>query len=308
MIDLFPFSGYIVGVLGLGPHGMVTAQSLKLSGAEVWAWDYDKDRRAHAENEDIPLVDLSTCDAREIISLVIEPDIAHGPQNCDEIVTRVRDAGGEVISDAELLARAQRDAAYLGYTGSGNDDFFSSLMTQVLEVAGKDVELGGVPDKPILKSHPLDLGGMYILHMPPEKLNITVSITFDTAIWLGADPSNSEQMLSDMETIFNRQSMPRTAIISIDDPVSLNIFEKLKAVNEQIIIPVSAKGRIPGGVYIEGSMLIDDIKENATPVMDLGNYESYDSDEKKRSAAIAYTAAQSFGIEGRVAMACLQGY
>ena len=120
MIDLFPFSGFTVGVLGLGPHGIMTARSLDLSGAEVWAWDDDPDKRDMAEEEGVPLVDLGNCDAREIVSLAIETGIPHDGINDHAVVKAVRDARGEVISDAELLARAQRDAVYLGITGTGD--------------------------------------------------------------------------------------------------------------------------------------------------------------------------------------------
>ena len=308
MIDLFPFSGFIVGVLGLGDHGLVTARALKLSGAEVWAWDHDENRREKAQAEGIPLVDLNACDAREIISLVIEPDIAHGLTDCDDIVTAVRNAGGEVISDAELLVRTQRDAAYLGITGAGDDAFFCSLITQMLEVAGKDIELGGTPERAMLGLHPLDLGGMYVLLMPPKKLDMTVSITFDTAVWLGAVPFMTDEELGNMRKIFHRQTKPRTAIISVDDPVSCEVYETLKDADEQIVVPISGKNRVPGGVYIEDSMLIDDTNGEGVPVTNLGEYDTYCEADHKRLAAFAYTTALSVGIEPRVAMACLQGF
>ncbi len=304
MIDLFPFSGFIIGVLGLGDHGLMTARALQLSGAEVWAWDQDKKRRDKAEAEDITLVDLYDCDIREIVSLVIEPDIAHH----DPVVGRVREAGGEVISDAELLARTQRDATFMGITGVGDDAFLCSMLTQVLEVAGKDIELGGTEMHPILGTHPLDLGGQYVLLMPPEKLNMTVSITFDTAVWLGAENTMTDHTLSSMKEIFHRQTIPRTAIISVDDPISRDIYEGLKLADEQVVVPVSGHSSVSGGVYIRDSQLIDDINDKAVIVTDLGALETYATAEQKRLAAFAYTAALSVGIEPRVAMACLQGY
>ncbi|MBT3558368.1 MAG: hypothetical protein HN644_05980 [Rhodospirillales bacterium] len=308
MIDLFPFSGFTVGVLGLGPHGIMTARSLDLSGAEVWAWDDDPDKRDMAEEEGVPLVDLGNCDAREIVSLAIETGIPHDGINDHAVVKAVRDARGEVISDAELLARAQRDAVYLGITGTGDTDFLATLTTHVMEVAGKDVELGGMADKPMLGMHPLGLGGTYIVLMPPEKLDMTVSITFETAIWYGADASLDEAALTAMRNIFHRQTKPRTAIISIDDPVSRDIFDALSKADEQVVVGISCREEVPGGIYLSGSMLVDDIQGKAVPVTDLGSYDSYIEDEQKRAAAFTYAAALSFGIEPRVAMACLQGF
>ncbi len=308
MIDLFPFSGFTVGVLGLGPHGIMTARSLDLSGAEVWAWDDDPDRREAAEAEGVPINDLSTCDARELVSLIIEPHIPHDGINDHAVVGAVRKAGGEIISDAELLARAQRDAVYLGITGLGDTEFLCGLTTHVLEVAGKDVELGGTAEKPMLGQHPLGLGGSYILLMPPEKLDMTLSITFETAIWLGADSSVDDATITAMRGIFHRQTKPRTAIVSVDDPVSRDVYEQLSQADEQVVVGISGKNRLPGGIYISGTMLIDDIQGKAVPVTDLGAYDSYSADEQKRAAAFTYAAALSFGIEPRVAMACLQGF
>ena len=308
MIDLFPFSGFTVGVLGLGPHGIMTARALELSGAEVWAWDDDPERRELAEAEGVALNDLSACDAREIVSLAIESHIGHEGFNDHAVVKAVREARGEIVSDAELLARAQRDAVYAGITGIGDTEFLCTLFTHVMEVAGKDVELGGVKDRPVLGLHPLELGGTYILLMPPEKLDITVLITFETALWFGADDSMSNGTIDAMRIIFHRQTKPRTAIISVDDPISRGIFDELASADEQVVVGVSSKEQLPGGIYLAGTMLMDDIQGKAVPVTDLGSYDSYAGDEQKRAAAFTYAAALSFGIEPRVAMACLQGF
>ncbi len=61
MIDLSFFGGLPVAVLGLGKSGLSAARTLRDSGAEVWAWDDNEDRRATARERDIPLGDLSTC-------------------------------------------------------------------------------------------------------------------------------------------------------------------------------------------------------------------------------------------------------
>ncbi len=77
MIDLFYFSGLPVAVLGLGRSGLAAAQALQKSGAEVWAWDDNEDRRAAAAADGIPLVDLMRCNWQELTSLVISPGIPH---------------------------------------------------------------------------------------------------------------------------------------------------------------------------------------------------------------------------------------
>ncbi len=61
MIDLFYFSGLPVAVLGLGTSGLAAAKALQESGADVWAWDDNEDRRAAAATDGVPLVDLAQC-------------------------------------------------------------------------------------------------------------------------------------------------------------------------------------------------------------------------------------------------------
>ena len=77
MIEVFPFHGYAVAVLGLGKSGLVAARALQASGADVWAWDDDAPVREAARAEGIKIVDLAGCDWSELTTLVISPGIPH---------------------------------------------------------------------------------------------------------------------------------------------------------------------------------------------------------------------------------------
>ena len=50
MIDVFPFADLPVAVHGLDSAGLAAARALHASGAEVWAWDDDEERRAVADD------------------------------------------------------------------------------------------------------------------------------------------------------------------------------------------------------------------------------------------------------------------
>ena len=187
MIDVFPFYGLTIGVLGLGPHGMVAATALQRSEAEVWVWDDSPDRRAAAEDDGLTVVDMTNCDWGAMLSLVIDPEIPHGTGDAHGVVARARQVDIEIVSDTELLVRSQRDAAFIGVTGSEDGSFACDVLAHVFSLAGREIEVGGTPDSPVLALYPLDVGGTYVLAMPPGKLDITQSITFDVAIWLAAD-------------------------------------------------------------------------------------------------------------------------
>ena len=53
MINLFYFEGFPVAVFGLGRSGIATCQALAKSGADVWAWDDNKDARQRARDAGI---------------------------------------------------------------------------------------------------------------------------------------------------------------------------------------------------------------------------------------------------------------
>ena len=63
MIDVFPFAGFTVAVMGLGRSGTATALALQESGAEVWAWDDAVDARAVASEKGVVLKDLYDCNS-----------------------------------------------------------------------------------------------------------------------------------------------------------------------------------------------------------------------------------------------------
>ena len=100
MIDLFYFSGLPVAVLGLGRSGLAAAQALQKSGAEIWAWDDNEDRRAAAAADGIPLVDLMQCNWQELTSLVISPGMGKGHQQCRNFERRqLHTRGGAGAAD-----------------------------------------------------------------------------------------------------------------------------------------------------------------------------------------------------------------
>ena len=197
MIDLSFFGGLPVAVLGLGKSGLSAARALMASGAEVWAWDDSEDRRAAAAAEDIPLVDLYRCNWRELTSLVISPGIPHTYPQPHPVAALAKEHGCEIIGDIELLARAQRNANYVGVTGTNGKSTTTALIGHVFELSGRAVGVGGNLGQPALDLEPLDQGGTYVLEMSSYQLEITVSITFDVAVLLNVSPDHLERLRSD---------------------------------------------------------------------------------------------------------------
>jgi len=314
MIDAFPFNGYPVGILGLGRSGLATARALMKSGAEVHAWDDNEAAREKAIAEGIPVTDLMTLDWRDVPTLIAAPGVPLTHPEPHPVIAKVLSEGAEVIGDIEVLARTERNAAYVGITGTNGKSTTTALIGHIMELAGRDIQMGGNLGTPALELMPLGQDGTYVLEMSSYQLDLTKSITFDVAVLLNISPDHLDRhgglegYIKAKKQIFNRQTDPRTAIVGIDDEYSVGIYNALAKIGDQRVIAISGRERIPGGVYVEDGILIDDMDGGQTPVCDLKSIYTLPGNHNWQNAAAAYGAARSVGIEPHVIMACLNSY
>ena len=314
MIDVFPFAGYPIAVFGLGLSGLSAAKALVKSEADVSAWDDDEAARQRATDEGVPLVDLNGIDWKEQTSLVLSPGVPlHHPEP-HEIVKLAEAANVEVIGDAELLVRTQRAAAYIGITGTNGKSTTTALIGHIMQVSGREVEIGGNLGIPALELEPLDQEGTYVLEMSSFQLELTRSITFDVAVLLNISPDHLDRYagmddyIAAKKMIFHRQTAPRTAVDGVDDDFSRAIYAQLKPAGEQVVIGISGAERVHGGVYASGGVLVDDTEGHETAVMDLRENPSLPGSHNWQNAAAAYAATKSAGVDPHAVMACIQSY
>ncbi len=314
MIDVFPFAGYPVAVMGLGGSGLATARALLRSGAELYAWDDQPARRDAAAAEGIPIVDLAAFDFRRTTTLVLSPGIPHRHPKPHPVAARAIAAGCEIICDVELLARAQRDAAYIGVTGTNGKSTTTALIGHILKVTGREVEIGGNLGPPALSLEPLGASGTYVLEMSSYQLERTFSITFDIAVLLNITPDHLDRhggmagYIKAKAQIFHRQTAPRTAVIGVDDVPCRKLFEKLARKGEQVVIPVSGARAVKGGVYAAGGLLIDDSEGGAVPVLPLADLARLRGAHNHQNAAAAYAAAKTAGVSPPQIAAALRSF
>jgi UDP-N-acetylmuramoylalanine--D-glutamate ligase len=314
LIDVFPFAGIPVAVLGLGKSGMVAARALKESGAEVWAWDDSADRRKAAEAEGLSIVDLRTCDWKELTSLVISPGIPHTHPAPHPVAARARAANAEIIGDIELLARAQREASYVGVTGTNGKSTTTALIGHTLKTAGRRAAVGGNIGTPALSLAALDSGGVYVLEMSSYQLEITVSITFDVAILLNISADHLDRhggmdgYVAAKRRIFHRQTAPRTAVVGIDDDQGRAIWEDLVRQNDQVIVPISSTKALLNGVYAADGGLYDAMGAKPVRVVELADLPTLPGAHNWQNAAAAYAAVRAAGVPAEIIVAALKTY
>jgi UDP-N-acetylmuramoylalanine--D-glutamate ligase len=314
MIHVFPFEGRIVAVLGLGRTGLSAAAALMRSRAEVWAWDDDPAARDAAAGAGIPLVDLSLCDWSTPKSLVLSPGIPHTHPRPHPVVALARHAGCEVIGDIEMLARTQRDATFIGVTGTNGKSTTTALLGHILDAAGHPSQVGGNIGVPVLELQPVGPGGLFVLEVSSYQLELTPSLTFDVAVLLNISADHLERhggmagYVAAKTLIFRRQTAGATAVVGIDDEPSRAVFDELRESGEQVVVPISGGRRAAGGVHAGEGVLRDDGAAGDTTVLDMRRLAHLPGVHNWQNAAAAFAAARAVGVPADAIASGIRSY
>jgi UDP-N-acetylmuramoylalanine--D-glutamate ligase len=312
MIVVDSFAGRRVAVLGLARSGGAAARSLAAGGAEVLAWD-DNPTTREAVAAAIPLHDLAEADWRSIAALVLSPGIPHSYPTPHPAIVRAREAGTEIIGDIELLGRSQRDASYVGITGTNGKSTTTALIGHILGAAGRPVEIGGNLGTAALSLEPLGRDGTYVLEASSFQLELIDSLAFDIAVLLNITPDHLDRhgdmagYIAAKRRIFAHRGADATAVVGIDDAICREIADELRA-GPGRVMPISVMGPAPGGVYAEDGWLVDAMGPQPVRVLDLALAERLPGSHNWQNAAAAYAAVRAIGVAGDEAVKAIRSF
>lgn len=313
-LDLSAFAGTPIAVLGLGKSGLSAARALHQSGADVRAWDDDPARREVAQDGGMALVDPGSADMTGVPTMLLSPGIPHTFPTPHPAVKRALEAGCEIICDIELLARADRDALYVGITGTNGKSTTTALIGHILNQLGKRAVIGGNIGEPALTLAPMGAGGIYVLELSSYQLELLTSAAFDVAIWLNISPDHLDRhggmdgYIAAKRRIFARQPSSSIAIVGVDDEASQAVYDDLVA-QGKTAIAISVERRVEGGIYVADGWLTDERGGDARRIMDLSQVETLPGPHNAQNAAVAYAAVSvilagnSAAFDGQLASA-----
>ncbi|MGE0253258.1 MAG: UDP-N-acetylmuramoyl-L-alanine--D-glutamate ligase [Alphaproteobacteria bacterium] len=310
-LDLSAFRDRPVAVLGLGRSGLAAATALAAAGARVLAWDDTPAARAAALQRLDLLVDLADSDLDGVGTLVLSPGIPHTHPRRHPAVDKARAAGAAIVCEVDLLARAEPLATFAAITGTNGKSTTTALLGHLLGGGARPVAVGGNLGPPATTLPALGADGIYVLELSSYQLELLPTPVFRAAVLLNITPDHLDRhggmagYVAAKRRVFAGQGADDTAIIGIDDAECRGIHAGLVAAGRQHVVPVSVLGPAEGGMWLDGTTLIDGRDGTPRAVIDLARVPTLPGRHNAQNAAAAYAAATALGLDPRVAAARL---
>jgi UDP-N-acetylmuramoylalanine--D-glutamate ligase len=255
------FAGQRFAVVGLGRMGLPAAHALRAMGAEVIAWDDNVAARqiAAAEGLDVRMPAMDGVDA-----LLLSPGIPHRGPKAHPAALAATAAGVPILSDADLLFRAERAAGskvrFAGITGTNGKSTTTALLAHILTVAGIPNAAGANLGTAALALPPLGDDGVYVLEMSSYMLERIAALAFCAATMLNLSPDHLDRH-GDMagyaaakRQIFARQQAGDLAVIGIDDAESREMAAWLRGQPARVL---TVSGASAADIWGDGTRLRD---------------------------------------------------
>ena len=224
-------AGSNIAVVGLGRNGLPAARRLQALGASVGVWD---DVAAHRDTSGLPLHDPAAGYAG-YDALILSPGIPHVLPTPHPAATAARAAGIPILSDAEFLFRAVREAGstarFVGITGTNGKSTTTALLAHILTSAGVPNAAGGNLGTAALALPLLGPDGVYVLEMSSYMLERLDTLRFDVAVLLNLSPDHLDRhgtmdgYIAAKRRVFGRGAPVR--IVGADDASSAAIATEL---------------------------------------------------------------------------------
>ena len=281
-----------VAVLGLARSGLATARALKAGGARPLCWDDLPAAREAARDKGFEVCRAGAADG--IAALVPSPGIPLS----HPAVAAAQDAGLEVVGDIELLWRTLPEPRYIAVTGTNGKSTTTALVGHLLREAGvRHVRVGGNLGTPALDLAPIVGDGTFVLELSSYQLDLTVEATFDIGVLLNVAPDHLDRHRTmaayvDAKRQVFRPGRLTTAVVGVDDPISREVHDALRARGQPQVTPVSAGARSRRGVSVAGGIL----HEDSEAICNLSEAAALPGRHNWQNAAAAYAAARACGL------------
>ena len=307
------FADKNIAIMGLGKSGLDVASRLIDCGAHIQAWDDNPQSQNKAKDHNIPLVDLTCEDVwqkTKFDMFILSPGIPHHLPKPHPTALHAQNHNVPIMGEVALLPMMKPHAQYIGITGTNGKSTTTALIEHCLQQANVSTQAGGNLAIPALGLPNADVYVLEISSYMAERLNGT---KFNTAILMNLSPDHLDRH-GDMDgylgaklKMFDGCDDTSTAIVVIDDDYTKSAYETL-CKHTIKTIPISATQKCAGGLYKDGTTLIDDREGTAYPVCDLSHIDNLVGQHNQQNIMAVYACLTVHGIDKDVIIPALKTF
>jgi UDP-N-acetylmuramoylalanine--D-glutamate ligase len=307
-------------VLGLGKSGLTAARALTAGGAKVLAWDDGEKARAAAEAAGVTLTPLNDeASLAGVTALVMSPGIAHSFPKAHPVAAAAKAKSIPLISDVELLLRAQSGSRFAGITGTNGKSTTTALLAHILKETGVRMDVGGNLGPAALGLEELGDAGTYVLELSSYQIELIHTAAFNLAILLNITPDHLDRhggmdgYIAAKRRLFDMLKKTGIAVVGVDDEPSKTIAKEIAKLGVRVV-PVTVgqpltSGNQGAGVWVQDGQLHDGrARDGKTFVADLTKAKALPGKHNWQNAAAAYAAARALWIDPKLAATAILSY
>jgi UDP-N-acetylmuramoylalanine--D-glutamate ligase len=296
--------GKKIVVFGLGKAGLSAVQKLSLCDVKIIAADDSVDAMQKLNARNLPNVSvtaISDINWKEVQYLLLSPGVPFTHPQPHEVVKLAQKVGCPIVCDVEFLYKANKDAKFIGITGTNGKSTTTSLIGHVMKQSGLKVTVGGNIGIPVLDLESLDEDGFYVVEMSSYQLDLIDEMKFTISVWLNITPDHIDRhgdiagYIKAKKHIFAHQKKNEVAIIGVDEEHSKKLYEDLK--KDKVIgniIPISVEHILPYGVSMINGVIYDNISDKK--IIKLEELKYLRGKHNAQNIAAAYVAVKFAGV------------
>lgn len=309
MIPVTVFKDRTVALFGLGGSGLATAEALKAGGATVVAYDDSEASRRKASEAGILVQDLRSIDWTIVQALILAPGVPLTHPEPHWSVKLAQAAGVEIIGDIELFCRERhaiaRRSPFIAITGTNGKSTTTALITHILRVAGRDVQMGGNIGTAILSLAPPKPGRVHVVECSSYQIDLAPSLDPSVGVMLNVTPDHLdrhgtlENYAAVKERLVTGVEGGGTAVVGVDDDFSAAMADRAERAGTHVV-RVSVRRPLPDGIWREGESLV--VSEGGAERfrLPLGGIGSLRGAHNAQNAAAAFAACRAVGVAPEV--------
>ncbi len=302
MIAVQCFEGKSVLVFGLGGSGLATVEALIDGGANVLAFDDNKDSCKKAQEKGFNVQDFNQLNFEKFEALILAPGVPFTHPEPHWTVKKARDANIEIIGDVELFNRERLrrapDCPFIAITGTNGKSTTTALISHILREAGFNVQMGGNIGQAVLTLEEFGeefcKNQAYVIECSSFQIDLAPTLHPSIGVHLNLSPDHLERHGSFQHYADVKERLilgAERAVIGVDDTLSENIAEKVGAAGidlKSVSVSRSCDIEVREGI----------LHNEGQKVLDLIGARGLRGKHNHQNAAIAYGVCSYMGLSG----------